>query len=295
MFGLDSNWFQRDCSTTRLRCCVRSINGKWIWNTPGSKISKGMRFIAAPTLFLLSLPSAVRRRRRSRSRAIHPAENGSGCCVRPIDACRQDRRLGTVDGFGRLDTAELSDFPSTAPAHVVLVPSRHDAYRDPVEALTKRCLEIKSCAEKIGAAQTTLWVIFFGAVRSGSATVRPIEAGAWAFTRSLANEYPKIDVRRIDFAPHVTPDAAAEAIRKIILSGTEETDIHADGAAFRAIRVEPLKRAIDAQPGQMVEAARLNGVCPPVSGWRGSPCPASGPTARKWRSWSRRPVSISAI
>ena len=153
--------------------------------------------------------------------------------------------------------AELSDFPTAVPEHVVLVPSRHDAYRDPVEALTNRCLEIKSCAEKIGAAQTTLWVVFFGAVRSGSATVRPIEAGAWAFSRTLANEYPKIDVRRVDFAPHVTADVAAEAIKKIILSGTEETDIQADGAAFRAIRVEPLKRAIDARPGQMVEAARL--------------------------------------
>jgi NADPH:quinone reductase-like Zn-dependent oxidoreductase/NAD(P)-dependent dehydrogenase (short-subunit alcohol dehydrogenase family)/acyl carrier protein len=152
---------------------------------------------------------------------------------------------------------ELSDFASTTPEHIVLVPPDDDAYCDPVDGLTKRCLEIRSCVEKINGAQTTLWLLFFGAVQSGSATVQPIEVGAWAFSRSLANEYPKIDVRRINFAPRVTAKMAAEAIRKIILSGTEETEIHADGASFRAIRVEPVKRAIDAKPAPKVEAARL--------------------------------------
>lgn len=259
VFGLDSNWFAKGLFDYPI-ALLRSIN-QWELDLERAGFKNSEAHLIYSGADLVSLIVAE----------CGPAQAPVQDVVQPIPLktvlvaapSGQSALASKIGGLTRSTglavsiLSELSDFPSSAPEHVVLVPSRHDAYRDPVEALTKRCLEIKSCAERIGAAQTTLWVIFFGAVRSGSAMVRPIEAGAWAFSRSLANEYPKIDVRRVDFAPHVTADVAAEAIRKIILSGTEETDIHADGAAFRAIRVEPLKRAVDAQTGQMVEAAKL--------------------------------------
>ena len=87
---------------------------------------------------------------------------------------------------------------------VVLLPPASSARADPVEALTQRCLLIKSCAERMNGAQSTLWLVFRGALAGGNAPVRPIETGAWAFSRTLANELQNLDVRRLDISPDVS-------------------------------------------------------------------------------------------
>jgi acyl transferase domain-containing protein/NADPH:quinone reductase-like Zn-dependent oxidoreductase/acyl carrier protein/NADP-dependent 3-hydroxy acid dehydrogenase YdfG/SAM-dependent methyltransferase len=152
----------------------------------------------------------------------------------------------------------LYDFPATAPETVVLMPPRAAEHEDPVAALTRRCLEIKACAEKIGnTPATTLWLVFSGALGGDTADVRPVETGAWAFSRVLANEFQKLNVRRIDIAPHLTPDVAAEQVRKVILSGTPETEIRIDGSAIRVVRVGPLRSAREATGASAAPAARL--------------------------------------
>ena len=110
----------------------------------------------------------------------------------------------------------LSGFPDVVPDIVVVVPSTVEGQLDPAEALTTRCMEIKACAEKIGAAPAVLWLIFFGALGAGGSTVRPVETGAWAFSRTLANEFHNLDVRRIDVAQHLASGFAAEQIRNVI-------------------------------------------------------------------------------
>jgi phthiocerol/phenolphthiocerol synthesis type-I polyketide synthase C len=84
-----------------------------------------------------------------------------------------------------------------------------------------------------------------------------VETGAWVFSRTLANEFHNLDVRRIDVAPHLASDVAAEQIRNVILSATEETEIHLDGTAIRAVRVGSLKGALKHAAAPVAAAARL--------------------------------------
>ncbi len=140
---------------------------------------------------------------------------------------------------------------------VVHFPSLVDYPLGPMELLSARCLDIKTCAERIDKKGTALWFVFFGALSHANSKVRPVETGAWAFARTVANELQHLDVRRIDVLPHVSPRLAAERIRDIILSGTEETELQIDTAGIRAVRVDSVRRAIEANVGVPAPAARL--------------------------------------
>ncbi len=166
------------------------------------------------------------------------------------------KRLGS-DGADALIVMNLSDLAGAAADVVVLTPTIHDDHADPVEALTQRCLEIKACADAIGSKSATLWLIFSGALETGSSQIRPVERGAWAFSRTLANEYQKLDVRRIDVQPRVAPDVAAEQIQSIVTSRTSETEIHLDGVCIQAVRVRPINRALEQKVPSSKMAARL--------------------------------------
>ena len=155
------------------------------------------------------------------------------------------------------DLAAMSDYAILAPGMVVFDGASASDDRDPVAALARRCMAIKTCAEKMSDAPVPLWLIFSGAIATQSSVVRPVETGAWAFSRTLANEFPKIDVRRIDVAAGVDPDVAAEQIRGIVLSDTAETEFHLDGQAVRAIRVQELRRTLEHGLAPRAAAATL--------------------------------------
>lgn len=151
----------------------------------------------------------------------------------------------------------LSDYPASAPDHILLVPEFAADPADTVTALMRRCQEIKACAERIGNVPATLWLIFSGALAADTSPVRPVETGAWAFSRTLANEFPKLDVRRIDVTPNLADDVAASEIQKILVSGTKETELQVGEQFIRAVRVEALKRVLDAKASSRRMAAKL--------------------------------------
>ena len=103
-------------------------------------------------------------------------------------------------------------------------------------------MEVRACAEPLGGAAVTLWLVFFGALANSASDVRPVETGAWAFSRTLANEFPHLDVRRVDIAPYMAAESAAVRLRDIIVSGTRETELQIDGSVIRAVRVDGLDR-----------------------------------------------------
>ena len=152
----------------------------------------------------------------------------------------------------------FAEYPAAAQDVVILVPKFDADPADPVAALTRRCLEIKTCAERInGSPATTLWLVFSSALAVGSMEIRPVETGAWAFSRTLANEFPKLDVRRIDVAPQLPDEIAADLIHRIVTSGTTETELHVDHHTVRAVRVTGLKRALESEEPPRHMAARL--------------------------------------
>nr|WP_210329477.1 type I polyketide synthase [Methylorubrum zatmanii] len=121
--------------------------------------------------------------------------------------------------------------------------------------LRDRCLSLKRCAEHLGGRQTRLWVVAPGATRDAGGEPAAVEAGVWAFSRTLANEAANLDVRRIDLSPALSSKDAAERLRALILSGTDETEIVLDADATRVVRFHP-GRAIRVD-GEAAPAARL--------------------------------------
>jgi phthiocerol/phenolphthiocerol synthesis type-I polyketide synthase C len=151
---------------------------------------------------------------------------------------------------------DMSDYAAISPDMVLLANPSSDTF-DPVAALAQRCLNIKACAEAMLENPTPLWVIFSGALEATSSEIRPVETGAWAFSRTLANEFRKLDVRRIDVALGTDPADAADQILRIILSGTPETELLVDDTTIRAVRVQELARAVESRPGPVASAAVL--------------------------------------
>ncbi|MPZ57867.1 MAG: SDR family NAD(P)-dependent oxidoreductase [Rhizobiales bacterium] len=157
-----------------------------------------------------------------------------------------------------MDETGKAKFPDLASDVVVqFLPMADDVEAEPNERLSSRCMEIKGCAERIGSARATLWIVFSGALSSGSAKVHPVETGAWAFSRTLANEFPNLDIRRVDVAPQVSKQVAAERIRDLVLSDTDETEILIDTTGIQAARVESIKQNMEGAPEDFAPAAQL--------------------------------------
>ena len=149
------------------------------------------------------------------------------------------------------------DLKTPVPATVVHIGTRADESGEPVEELVDRCMEIRACADQLAGVAATLWLVFCGALANSASRIKPVETGAWAFSRTLANEFPHLDVRRVDVAPHVAAEPAAARLRDIIASGTKETELQIDDTVIRAVRVDALPRVLDRLPQRRAEAARL--------------------------------------
>jgi phthiocerol/phenolphthiocerol synthesis type-I polyketide synthase C len=149
------------------------------------------------------------------------------------------------------------DLSDPVPATVVHIGASAEETGDPVEELIDRCMNIKACAERLDGAATTLWLVFRGALANGASDIRPVETGAWAFSRTLANEFPNLDVRRVDISPSAAAESAALRLRDIVASATKETEIQIDDEVIRAVRVDPLKQVLDRSPQPRADAARL--------------------------------------
>jgi NADPH:quinone reductase-like Zn-dependent oxidoreductase/acyl carrier protein len=147
---------------------------------------------------------------------------------------------------------------SENPANVAIV---FDATRysdaGPVQDLLRRCNQLKESVQAVGASKATIWLIFSGALSIGTAQARPVETGAWAFSRVLSNEFSKLDLRRLDIAPGTPPELAARHVRSIVLSGTNETELHSDGRAIRAVRVMPVNSLVRTGLEATDQAVRL--------------------------------------
>ena len=104
--------------------------------------------------------------------------------------------------------------------------------------LAERCLTLKNCAAHLGQHKRRLWIESPGALRAAPGAAGPVETGFWAFTRSFANEFPALDVRRVDLDPGLPARVKARRLADIILSGTAETDIILDAHSTRVVRLQ---------------------------------------------------------
>jgi phthiocerol/phenolphthiocerol synthesis type-I polyketide synthase C len=171
-----------------------------------------------------------------------------------------DVQISTVEDLS------LWDLP---PSMVIQIISP-DPDADNLAALTRACLDIKACGERLGSGVATLWLLFRGATPHPQRAPTPIQSGAWAFSRTLANELQNLDVRRIDLAADLSAGAAAELISAIIQSGTAETELQIDGAVTRAVRVREIADCYRpmARPAPAARLARQVGAVAERLAWQ---------------------------
>jgi phthiocerol/phenolphthiocerol synthesis type-I polyketide synthase C len=132
----------------------------------------------------------------------------------------------------------LGEYELVAPQAVVFEPMSSGAKAN-AERIAERCLGIKECAGAMANAPTTLWLLFAGA-RPDGAKADPVETAAWAFSRVLANEFQKLDVRRVDVLQGTAEKHVAQALAQLIASGTEETEFQIGENGVRVVRFQEL-------------------------------------------------------
>jgi phthiocerol/phenolphthiocerol synthesis type-I polyketide synthase C len=123
--------------------------------------------------------------------------------------------------------------------------------------LAERCLTLKNCAAHLGTHKRRLWIESHGALRAAPGMAGPVETGFWAFTRSFANEFPTLDVRRVDLDPSLPTRVKARRLADIILSGTAETEIILDAQSTRVMRLQARDSVAIPVQGPPAPASRL--------------------------------------
>ena len=142
------------------------------------------------------------------------------------------------------------------PALIVLFAQDADGNVSLGKRLLDRCMRLKRLADCVGQRATTLWLVTSGAVTARGDEDDEVAAGFWAFTRTLANEMPTLDIRRVDASREVGPEALADRLRDLVLSGSDETEIVLEGRETRVVRFET-GSTHDRGQGARAEAARL--------------------------------------
>ena len=145
---------------------------------------------------------------------------------------------------------------SETPALIVVFSQDLYTHVAPAKRLLERCLRLQRLADCIGQRATTLWVVTSGAITSRAEGDDEIAAGFWAFTRTLANEVPTLDIRRVDVACDVDTESLANRLRDLVLSGSTETEILLERGQTRVLRFETASTH-DRRHARPAEAARL--------------------------------------
>jgi acyl transferase domain-containing protein/NADPH:quinone reductase-like Zn-dependent oxidoreductase/acyl carrier protein len=120
--------------------------------------------------------------------------------------------------------------------HIAHLPGGSD---EPLAAAMRRIATLRAILAR-PERPARIWLVTAGA-RTAPRT--PAEAAPIGAARVLANEYPAVRFRSIDFAASLAPEAMAEEICGFVLSGTAETEIVVDATGLRAPRIEPAPRA----------------------------------------------------
>lgn len=150
---------------------------------------------------------------------------------------------------------DLSEYDLVAPNAVVFEATQQDA-KSNSERIAKRCLEIKECADRMVNVPAVLWLLFSGARPDGE-KADPAETAAWAFSRVLANEFQKLDVRRVDISKGTDQKTAVKFLAKLLASKTEETEFQIDETGIRVVRFQELNNLPIQTKGPKLTGAKL--------------------------------------
>ncbi|HWB47713.1 MAG TPA: SDR family NAD(P)-dependent oxidoreductase [Stellaceae bacterium] len=193
-------------------------------------------------------------------RAVAPVQR---CTIVLAEATGTDARIAAelLEQLRRqeIDAEIVSSvrFSDPAPDTVIHFVGMGLPQPEAMDLLTRRCMAIKTCVERFGSAPAVIWHLYRGALPSGVGKIDPLATAVWAFSRTVGNEFPALDIRRVDIAPQLAPSMVAARLREIIVSNTPETELQIDETSIRAVRVDRIKRVLDRTPLPHIPAIRL--------------------------------------
>jgi malonyl CoA-acyl carrier protein transacylase len=129
-------------------------------------------------------------------------------------------------------------------------------------SLSKQCLRLKQCAQGLGGNASTLWLVTSGASGVAGSKSDAIAAGVWAFSRTLANEFPNLTVRRVDLAYGLSVQQIGERLRDLMVCNSQETEIVLSPESTRVLRFLPNsgRRLAKLAETEAIQLQRGNGV-----------------------------------
>ncbi|WP_034992390.1 type I polyketide synthase [Beijerinckia mobilis] len=147
-----------------------------------------------------------------------------------------------------LDAAQLRDA-----TEVIYLSGGFEDPQPSVRTLTETCLALRECAELCEGQKIKIWLVVAGATDPDQVQICDKAAGLWAFSRTLANEYQNLDIRRIDISDALKPEMIGERLRDLVCSQTDETEIILGAHETEVLRFE----RPDPEKIQAAEALRL--------------------------------------
>jgi phthiocerol/phenolphthiocerol synthesis type-I polyketide synthase C len=227
VFGLDAKWFGDEDAR------LRSAEG---WRSLLTK--SGLCSVRAELAAQVS-DAAVELVAEAPRAAIKPQRVGAAVDILIVhgssrrDAFANALKQNLIRRGARCRVAEQHDAAALAGERPdILVWLAADQRGDSVKQVTRQCLALKTLLLALGPSKLHLFVAI-------DASNRPVADAAASFLRTLANEAPALDVHRVEILTPA-PDVA-DQLARIIVSGTDETDIAIRGDRVEVLRFAPPK------------------------------------------------------
>ncbi|MDX2158842.1 MAG: SDR family NAD(P)-dependent oxidoreductase [Hyphomicrobiaceae bacterium] len=169
------------------------------------------------------VPIAVRRVWRV---SAPGSETSNAMLARLEAALGMSRERRYANGAARADG--LSNATSGPPTDVVLLaPDTAADPIDPAKTVRELALSLRDILAAPDGQPARLWIVAPGGMRHnvGMGRVRPVSAGIWAMGRTAINESPGVDIRLVDIAEHLDPDAASERLVRLLTAPGQESEI----------------------------------------------------------------------
>ena len=129
--------------------------------------------------------------------------------------------------------------PSGTRPEIVFISASEPASRDPQAELLDATSRLTSLLKDLANRPARLWIIAVGGARALAdlGPADPVRAGVWGYARSALNEYPDRDIRIVDIAAALAPDAAAARLDAVIANPPQHSELIVAPDAIHGLEV----------------------------------------------------------
>lgn len=234
VFGLHGDWFGGGKARQGSIPSLTDWSARFASTGLGGLVAEAVVTAAGPALLIAGQQSKIAERRIPPVAALIISDSAPQ--TSEVAAALADLLRAAGAECAIAQASALDQFTSMRADTIIFLAGAFGSARPAVDELAARCLALKNAAERFGKHKARFWIVTPGALRNATGSAAPVATGFWAFTRSFANEFHTLDVRRVDVAPGLPARIKAKRLSDIIVSGTAETDILLDEHATQVVR-----------------------------------------------------------